>query len=170
MEGCRVEPHPEKAGRQVLHLRYEADERLVEDARGAVWNFPAMRRGRFATSLRIPEGCRGVSLLLNDRWFNPSDTVACHEAIYALRLDRRELGIGDDGWHEVALEWDLDAQDAPEARVRVDGRLRRVRLPQLNACRDGISYVHFIARPVAPLSDGRCPGICVERVVAEARD
>lgn len=170
VEGCRTEPHPEKAGRQVLHLRYEADERLVEDARGAVWNFPAMRRGRFATSLRIPEGCRGVSLLLNDRWFNPSDTVACHEAIYALRLDRRELGIGDDGWHEVALEWDLAAQGAPEARVRVDGRLRRVRLPQLNACRDGISYVHFIARPVAPLSDGRCPGIYVERVGAEARE
>lgn len=163
VEGCRVEPHPDKPGQQVLDLSYEADERLVSAVRGAVWNFPAMQRGRFSASLRIPEGCERMSLLLNDRWFNPSDSVACCEAIYALPLDRRELGIADDGWHEVALEWNLEAKGKPGARVRVDGRLRRVRLPQLNACRDGISYVHFIALPVAPGT----PGIIVERVKAE---
>lgn len=166
IDGCCVAPHPDKAGGQVLRLRYEVDERLVSDVRGAVWNFPAMQRGRFSASLRIPEGCERVSLLLNDRWFNPSDSVACYEAIYALPLDRRQLGIADDGWHEVALEWDLETKDGPEARVRVDGRLRRVRLPQLNACRDGIGYAHFIALPVAPGS----PGILVERVRAEAQE
>lgn len=167
--GCRVVSHPEKQGRRVLDLHYEADTTLVSDVRGAVWNFPAMRRGRFSASLRIPEGCERVSLLLNDRWFNPSDSVARYEAMYELPLDRRQLGIGDDAWHEVVLEWDLTRDETPEARIRVDGRLRRRRLPLRNASADGICYAHFIALPT---QQQRQPGagICVERVEARAAE
>lgn len=165
IDGVSLEPHPDRPGAQVLHLRYEDDDRLVSPVRGAVWNFPAMQRGRFTTSLRIPDGCEQVSLLLNDRWFNPSDSVACHEAIYSLPLDRRQLGINDDRWHEISLEWDLAGDTPSKARLRVDGRLRRIRLPQLNLSSDGISYVHFIALPASAAS----PGIYVERVKAEAR-
>jgi len=164
VDGCNVEPHPEKEGRQVLHLAYKADESLVSDVRGAVWNFPAMQKGTFSASLRIPEGSEQVSLLLNDRWFNPSDTVARYESMYELKLDRRRLGIRDDRWHEVSLEWDL-SQKSPAAAVRVDGKRRNLRLPLMNESLDGISYVHFIASPAAPN-----PGVYVEWVKAAKRE
>ena len=162
MQGCRFESHPEKEGCQVLHLSYQPDASLVADTRGAVWNFPAMKKGTFTASLRIPEGSHSVSLLLNDRWMNPSDTVARYESMYELPLTRKQLGVKDDRWHEVSLEWDL-SQKRPQARVRVDGRLRSLRLPLRNKSQNGISYVHFIAPPAEAN-----PGIYLEWVRAEA--
>lgn len=105
-----------------------------------------MKKGTFTVSLRIPEGSHSVSLLLNDRWMNPSDTVARYQSMYELPLTRKQLGVKDDRWHEVSLEWDL-LQKRPQARVWVDGRLRPLRLPLKNKSQNGISYVHFIAPP-----------------------
>ncbi len=162
--GCRLEPHPDRPGRQVLRVRYEADTTLVGDVRGAVWNFPAMRRGTFTARIRVARESDGVSLLLGDRWFNPSDSVARYEAMYALPLDRKRLGIGDDGWHDIALEWDLTADGRRSARVRVDGRLSRLRVPLGNASVGGICYAHFIALPAAEPGEG----VRIERVEARA--
>ncbi|EXY79670.1 BNR repeat-like domain protein [Bacteroides fragilis str. 3988 T1] len=162
IQGCMLEPHPRKEGRQVLHLTYRPDASLVADTRGAVWNFPAMKKGTFTVSLRIPEGSHSVSLLLNDRWMNPSDTVARYQSMYELPLTRKQLGVKDDRWHEVSLEWDL-LQKHPQARVRVDGRLRPLRLPLKNKSQNGISYVHFIAPPAEAN-----PGVYLEWVRAEA--
>lgn len=165
-DGVALEPHPDKAGKNVLHLRYEPDDRLVSDVRGAVWNFPAMKRGAFTASVRIPEGSENVELVLNDRWFNPSDSVSCYESMYRLPLDRKQLGIKDDAWHSVTVEWKLDSPKDKGARVRVDGKLRRQRLPLQNPSLDGISYVHFIALPAPATSQG----IYVEEVRAKAAE
>lgn len=164
IDGCTLEKHPERQGKQVLHLQYKKDPSLVSDTRGAVWNFPAMRKGTFTTSIRIPAGSNQVSLLLNDRWFNPSDTVARYEAMYELKLDRKQLGISDNRWHEIAINWDLSKKNAL-ARIRVDGKNRNLRLPLKNQSEAGISYVHFIASPAE--TD---PGIYVEWVKATKQE
>ena len=62
----------------------------------------------------------------------------------------------------ISLEWDL-LQKRPQACVRVDGRLRPLRLPLKNKSQNGISYVHFIAPPAEAN-----PGVYLEWVRAEA--
>ena len=144
----------------MLHLKYQKDESLVSDTRGAVWNFPVMKQGTFKTSIRIPEGSEEVYLLLNDRWMNPSDTVARHECMYEVKLSRKELGIRDNKWHELAISWDLEQKNTA-ARVQVDGKKRNLRLVLKRPTLHGISYVHFIACPTDENS-----GIYVEWVKA----
>lgn len=167
INGVDLLPHPDIPGRNVLSLRYAPADSLVSDIRGAVWNFPAMPAGNFTTSMRLPEGSDGVSLILNDRWFNPSDSVARHEGIYVLPLSRKELGINDNEWHEVSVDWDTTAR-RPAATVKVDGRRRKITLPMLNPTLDGISYAHFIAEPVAGTDPASNPGIMVGSVRAVA--
>jgi hypothetical protein len=146
--GCEAIPHPDKEGKQVLHLKYKADDKLVADTRGAVWNFPALKQGTFKASIRIPKNSDEVYLILNDRWMNPCDTVARHECMYEVKLSRKELGIRDDKWHEIAISWDLDKKNTA-ARVQVDGKKRNLRTNLKRPTLNGISYVHFMACPSA---------------------
>ena len=164
INGADLVAHPDDESRNALSLRYQAADSLVSDIRGAVWNFPAARRGNFSTSLQIPAGADGHTLVLNDRWFNPSDTVARHEGIYILPLSRRKLGIKDDKWHTLTIDWDLDSRSG--ATVRVDGR-KRLTLPAANPSADGISYVHFLAEPTQ--TDASPRPILIERVSATRR-
>ena len=160
--GCTLVPHPSGSGRNVLQVKYLPDSTLVDDNRGAVWNFPAMRTGQFTARMSVPAGSEGISLLLNDHWFNPCDTVALHESMYVLRIDRRRLGIWDDDFHDVTLRWDLQGK-RQDAVVYVDGR-KRLRLPLQKDTPLGISYVHFLAETSAGHA-----GILLERVQAAAR-
>ncbi len=166
VNGVELIGHPDKEGQNAMVLRYSEADSLVSDVRGAVWNFPAMRKGEFTASLKIPSGSSGVSMLLNDRWFNPSDTVAGYECIYRLNLDRKQLGIKDDKWHEITVEWDLDKGAKHSAVVKVDGKKRNIKVPQLNPSLHGISYVHFIAVPVPGVPSSDNPGIVIESVEA----
>ena len=152
MPGCKLEAHPDKESGRVLHIKYEADTSLVADSRGAVWNFPSMMKGEFTARIRIPETSEEVFLLLNDRWMNPSDTVARYECMYELKLNAKGLGIHDSGWHELSLRWDLSQGDS-RARLFVDGKRSKVLVPLKNETCHGISYVHFIASP-APENPG----------------
>lgn len=158
--GCELEAHPQKEGKQMLHVAYRPDETLVADTRGAVWNFPVMKQGSFTTSIRIPEGSEETYLLLNDRWMNPSDTVARHECMYEVKLSRKSLGIRDDKWHEVTISWDLNKKNT-SARIQVDGKKRNLRLVLKRPTYHGISYAHFMACPAK-----ENPGVYVEWVKA----
>ncbi len=162
INGVELVDHPDMPGRKALSLAYAEADSLVSDIRGAVWNFPAMRSGEFTTRLKLPAGAKGLTLVLNDRWFNPSDTVARYEGIYALPLNAKTLGISDNRWHEVTLRWNID-KPAAGATLFVDGRRRRVKIPQLNPSTDGISYVHFLAEP-----PGSAP-LLIDRVASRPR-
>lgn len=169
INGVTLTAHPDKPGRQVMNVRYEPADTLVSDLRGAVWNFPAMKRGSITSSVKIPKGSRGVKMVLNDRWFNPSDSVATYECMYALDLSRSALGIKDDKWHSVEIKWDVERGGNTAAVVKVDGsKKKRVKLPLRHATTDGISYVHFIAFPDEEYESN--PGITVESVYARERD
>ena len=144
----------------MLQVKYQKDESLVSDIRGAVWNFPNMKQGSFKASIRIPQGSEEVYLILNDRWMNPSDIVARHECMYEVKLDRKQLGIRDDKWNEVTISCDLTEKNAP-ARIQVDRKKRNLRLHLKRPTLHGISYAHFMACPAE-----ENPGIYVEWVKA----
>lgn len=141
--GCRLETHPDDPSRNRLNIPYLPNDTLVADRQGAVWNFPASRKGALTVSLRIPREAKEIKLLLNDRWFNPSDSVARYFAMHEVLLSRSALGISDEKWHQVRVDWDLDKGKAL-AHVYVDGK-RRGKLPLLHESLLGISYAHFIS-------------------------
>jgi hypothetical protein len=161
IQGGTLEAHPHQPGKNILHLRHIPDSSLVSDVRGAVWNFPAFTKGRFTTRIRIPENDGQVSLLLNDRWLNPTDTTAHLAAMFSLELSRKQLRIADDHWHTVTLEWNLNAPQ-PMAYLQVDGKKIILRLPLHTPSQMGISYAHFITHP----ANGH-NGIQIESVRAE---
>lgn len=146
--------HPDKPDARVLQLRYIPNDSLVQDNDGAVWNFPAAKEGYVKISVKLPSGIRNTDLVLNDRWFNPTDTVAREECIYTLPLNRETLKIHDDQWHELVIRWKHNGK----AVCLVDGK-KRLALKLNHPTEHGISYLHFLG--------GRKPdstGIYIESV------
>lgn len=131
--------HPDQPGKQALCLRTTPNDSLLQDNCGAVWNFPAAHNGFAKLRFKLPEGAADIRLILNDRWFNPTDTVAAYEGNYVLTMSRKQLRIKDDKWHELSLHWSPNRQ----ATVWVDGR-RCTRLPLQHPTEHGISYLHFL--------------------------
>lgn len=126
-----------------LHIQYIENDSLLTSRRGAVWNFPAFHKGEFSASIRFHDRSSKGELLLNDRWFNPTDTTAHHFAPFTLPLDPNKLNIKDDKEHILKVEWDTHA-GRPKADVFVDGR-KQMSIPFTNASLHGISYVHFLS-------------------------
>lgn len=144
-EGASLIPHPTRKGKQVLHLKHVANDSLLYAGEGGVWNFPALKKGALEISLSIPDGSMGGELLLNDRWFNPTDTTASWFSSYALPLDRQTLGIKDNGFHTLRIEWNLE-DDQTKAFVYLDNRKKPIgELPLKNNVLHGISYAHFLS-------------------------
>lgn len=141
-------PHPDRPGQRVLRLDYTRNDSLVQDNDGAVWNFPAARNGELIMRLQIPEKAARVHLILNDRWFNPTDSVARHECMYTLPLTRNRLQISDNGWHHLRILWQ---QNRP-AQLYIDGK-KRATLPVICPTEHGPSYLHLLGEPV-PADEG----------------
>lgn len=97
-------------------------------------------------NIKLPESSENTFLMLNDRWMNPCDTVAKHEAVFRLQLSRKLLKISDDKWHTITIEWNLTRENG-EAAVIVDGKRRIKRIAQLHSSQHGLSYVHLLACP-----------------------
>ena len=148
IEGCRTIEHSERSGAKMLELLYSPDENLVADSRGAVWNYPALRKGRLTINIKLPEHSENTFVMLNDRWMNPCDTVAKHEAVFRVPLSHKQLKINDNRWHIITIEWNLD-QGSGEATIFVDGKRRIKSLAPLHQSLHGLSYVHFLACPTA---------------------
>ena len=91
--GCSLEDNPDSAGKKCMLIKYEPDESLVSDIRGAVWNFPAARKGEIALKAKFNKGFKGAKIMLHDRWINPSDEVADTLALASIRLPE-SLGDG----------------------------------------------------------------------------
>ena len=131
--------HPDCKDAKAMQLKYEPNDKFLQDNQGAVWNFPTAKNGFVKLSMKFPKGSESVDLILNDRWFNPTDTVARYECMYTLPLNRKKLNIHDEKWHTVSIYW----QHNKRAVVRVDGR-KRANLPSVNATEHGISYLHLL--------------------------
>ena len=138
-------PHPDGEMREVLRIARHADDRLLEEREGAVWNFPAGHSGQVRLRVRLPQGSAGAQIVLADRWFNPTDPVVASFAPFVLRLDATGAingrpGVRHDCWHWLTLRWDLER--TPAATFQVDDE-ERVVLPQLKPSMNGICYAHL---------------------------
>ncbi|MGL4851129.1 MAG: sialidase family protein [Phocaeicola sp.] len=155
-EGGRLLPHPTKENASVLCLKYEPNDSLVQDNDGALWNFPAAPNGEVKVRLQIPEGAQTVDLLLNDRWFNPTDTVARQKCMYRLPLTRKGLKIKHSNFFTLSIKWSAGGK----ATVFVDGQ-RRMTLPLVSPTLHGPSYLHFVGGHIPDST-----GILIESVEA----
>lgn len=153
-EAPLLQPHPDRARAKALHIGYTPNDSLVQDNEGALWNFPASPDGKVVLRIKLDSDAPHTDLVLNDRWFNPTDTVARYEGMYTLPLQRDRLKIKDRQWHEVCVSWKKNQ----EATVYVDGK-KRGNIPLNKPTEHGISYLHLIG--------GRTPdksGIWIDRV------
>lgn len=143
-EGGTLVAHPTSKNRNILNLKHTDNDSLLYAGEGALWNFPAMMKGSFSTSIRVPKSSKGGELILNDRWFNPTDTTASHFGMFRLPLNRQMLGINDDKFHTIRIVWDITSRDT-SAKVFVDKQKKAVaELPLQNLPLHGISYTQFI--------------------------
>jgi len=141
-----------KPGAQVedgaLRVRRVADDSLTNPNQGATWNFPTGQSGTIHARIRLEPGAAGVQIALTDRWFNPTDPTVDRFAGYLLKIDAE--GRSPDGkallspgtTHNLSLAW-KDADRKGPVGVIIDGKDTGITLPCLNACPNGISYIHF---------------------------
>ena len=146
--------HPDDSLRKVMRIGYTPNDSLVNDADGALWNFPATRDGEVGLRIQLPEEAKPILLILNDRWFNPTDSVAAVEGLYVIPVSRKDLGIKDNRWHDVVVKW----RENRHASVWVDKR-KHLDIPYKNRTEHGVSYLHLLG--------GRIPddtGVLIEKV------
>ena len=118
-----------------------------------------MPSGSVTTRVQLPIEAKPVDMIINDRWFNPTDTVARYECLYRLSLCRKTLGIKDNQWHSITIKWN----NGKPAQVFVDDK-KRMKLPLINASQHGPSYLHLLS--------GNTPdniGILIESTTAKAQ-
>jgi hypothetical protein len=119
--GVALEADPENAGRRVLAVRKPDSDWPA----GAVWNFPAGRRGELHMRLQVRPQFAGAVIGLTDHFSVPFDAEDVFHNIYNF-----EIGSGGtlaDGvrlqpgqWHDLTFAWDGDAH---QCRVSERGML-----------------------------------------------
>jgi len=166
--GPALVEHPDIPGRKALNIRHPLDSTLVCDIDGALWNFPAARSGEFSTRIYLKPGGSGGRISLIDRWFNPTDTLACRYAMYVLEFDgegraggRNVLTPGQ--WCELSFEWS-DTRTG-SCRLKVDNGQVQPDLPLVFPSVNGVSYVQFQGA-----NHEDTAGFLVERVRARSND
>ena len=145
--GARLITGLEGSNVKYLQICRPQNANLVCENDGAVWNFPAMHKGRFSTRIFLKPGGLGGTISLADRWFNPTDTLAHYFAMYSLSFDGKGNNnhsgqhILDTGrWNDILLEW--ENLQSGTCRLIINGKISkdlRLQWPSIN----GISYVHF---------------------------
>ena len=158
--GAQLVSNPEAEKKNVLRVARMDNQELEIPNQGAVWNFPALQKGSFETSVYIPAGSKGGRLSLTNRWFNPSDTTAYKFAMYNFNLAELE----QNRWNRLLFEWDL-ASDNQSCTVKDNKGNKIATLPLNFDAQNGISYVHFIS--TADEEDTK--GFLVERVESKAK-
>ena len=153
--GAQLVPNPEAEGKEVLKVARIDNDELEISNQGAVWNFPTLHKGRFETSVYIPDGSKGGRLSLSDRWFNPSDTTAYKFAMYNFDLS----GLKQNRWNDLVFEWNLTGENK-NCSVKDKQGNKIATLPLNFDTVNGINYVHFIS--TADEEDTK--GFLVERV------
>ena len=125
-----------------LEIRHTENDSLLSSQRGAVWNFPAFRKGEIRFSVQFNNPNSQAKFLLSDRWFNPTDTTAQLFAPFVVPLNPQKLGIKNNDFHEIRIEWDVIS--AKKSAVIFVNNKRKMTI-QLNfSTQHGISYIHFL--------------------------
>lgn len=98
-------PSPENDGREALHICTGDDERLVSNIGGAVWNFPASKKGRITVRTLVKGG--GLRLSLLDYWMNPTDDTVGYFADFSFVV-RSDMMDGNKCYTDIVLKFDCE--------------------------------------------------------------
>lgn len=177
--GCELIATPDEPDTHSLHVRHVASESkdAPSEPDTAVWNFPNGWRGELSARVRIPEGSKGAIFSLNDRFFDPSNTLGEDSAVFQARVSGDDLK--PDAWHTLSLRWDLGRS---QCEYRLDDKLIST-LPLHSRTLNGVSYVRIrsaanspdpqgiiIRRVQAQITDPNTPAVTPEEVTAWQRE
>lgn len=162
--GPALVPAPDGSFRESLLIGRHPDCRLVYEKEGAVWNFPAAKRGKVTLKLTLSPGTAGLRITLCDRWFNPVDPVVGELSPFSFELDsvgrvNRTALLPVGQTVELSLEYD---QLAGKAVVRCGEQ--QAEIAMLRAVTGAVSYLHL--QSLAETADPY--GVLVDAVRMEA--
>lgn len=128
-------PSPENNGKEALHIAPLEDKRMQSGYSGAVWNFPASRKGVVTLRAYLPG--KGLRVSLFDYWINPTDDTVPYFAPFSIVL-RRDMQ-SDELFTDFTIEFDCD-----EKKVSVSaGEYFRLTFPLNGELPNGLYYLHM---------------------------
>lgn len=158
--GCELIETPGEKDTRSLHVRHAASTDAPSEPDTAVWNFPNAWRGELTARIRLPAGSQGALFSLNDRFFDPSNTMGEDVAVFQARVTADHAN--PDEWHTLSLRWDLSSG---QCEYRLDDRLIS-KLPLHSRTLNGVSYMRI--RSAASTPDPH--GIIIRHVKAQISD
>ena len=106
--GALLLPDPDGNHEEVLSVARIHDERLVYEKQGAVWNFPACKKGSLTIKLQVLKS--GLAISLSDHWYNPCDETAKKEAHITIDITK---DIAPEGkWTDIKFDFDTETKKA----------------------------------------------------------
>jgi hypothetical protein len=169
--GCELIKTPGENGTRSLHVRHAPNEPSEPDT--AVWNFPNGWCGELTARIRLPTGSKGSIFSLNDRFFDPSNTLGEDAAVFQARVTSENTQ--PDTWHTLSLNWDLSSG---RCEYRLDDQLI-ASLPLHSRTLNGVSYLRIRSAASTPdlhgiiirhvkvqISDPNAPAVISEAVAA----
>jgi hypothetical protein len=158
--GCELIETPEAKGTRSLHVRHAASADAPSEPDTAVWNFPNGWRGELTARVRLPAGSQGAIFSLNDRFFDPSNTIGEDAAVFQARVTSENTK--PDTWHTLSLRWNLSRG---QCEYCLDDKLVS-KLPLHSRTLNGVSYVRI--RSAASTPDPH--GVIIHHVKAQIND
>ena len=131
LSGAVMMPDPLGDTTEALFIRNIDDDRLFNGYQGAVWNFPAAKRGEVTIKI-MPKGS-GTLVSLLDNWMNPCDPTVQDAAQVAYVLDG-----GATAWQMLTIRFDTEKG---EASVLIDGA--EVVRTAVKEAPNGLCYLHI---------------------------
>ncbi len=133
--GAVLVPDPIGDRTEVLLLKNTYDDRLVSNAQGAVWNFPAAKKGKIEISLNVMgEGLR-VSVL--DHWMNPIDLTVEMYAQFTFVVRPDKMKNAD--WNKLTLVFDTEKK---LMQVNMENEIL-AEIDMQNTAPNGLCYLHL---------------------------
>ncbi len=150
--GGHLIPHTDKPLKSVMHLKAERDTALISQNSGALFNFPAGQKGEVKILLKANKDFEGMRISLQDRWFNPIDTLSNHYAMFDFKI-KIDL-LTPNKWCEIKLEWNnANNLETGYCNLFIDNKLNH-KISLKNKTKNGVSYVHFSLPLISELNDG----------------
>ena len=153
--GAVMVPDPAVEKKEALSLARLDDERLISRRSGAVWNFPATRRGR--VTVRAIVGGQPLRISLLDHWRNPGEETIAEFAAFSYAVTAAEGGGAP---FDYVLTFNLDTETV--SLTLPGGKKERGTLS--GVCPDGLCYLHLQTGE----DDRPGAGVFVEFLSAEA--
>lgn len=125
-------PDPDGGHGEALSISKHHDPRLINDIGGAVWNFPASKKGTVSVEIKLIE--KQARFILSDRWHNTCDPHAAAQSQFSFELDAGDLGSE---FSVVTVSYDTELG---MAEVLVNGE-PRFKVKMTIECRVGLSYL-----------------------------